>query len=347
MTKNKILYLLIFILIIWCVILTSILSSKNNNPNVQPIGEYYVSGISTDLTKIVNDKKSSIVTINANNNLSTGFVYRQVDNDVYILTSYHGIGDNPISVVFASGYTSEATLIGYDLYCDLAVIKIDSPYNIDCLKLANTNECKAGEFVISIGTPISLEYDHSIELGIISNPLRSIENSITIEKDKYIYYQDVIQLSSNLKPGYSGSPLINNAGYVIGMTTMSLNNQINFAITSNEIERVANSIIDNTYKPKVLLGFTGMYIENMESYEKNNLNIYVDIINGVYIKKVLDNSISFNAGLRNGDVLISINEHTINNFNEYLDIIYSDATSFEFQIIRDSQTITLKASLDD
>lgn len=347
MKNNRLIYVLIVILAIWCIILTTTINKTTVSEN-DTVSEYNITGISTDFTKIIDDKKSSIVSVIGNGNVSTGFIYKQDGNDIYILCSYHGIADSMgISVYFASGYNTNAELVGSDIYLDLAVLKIESPYDVDTLILADSSDLNSGEFVISIGTPVSLEYSQSIELGMVSSQIRTIENSITVEDVTNNYYLDVIQLSSNLKPGYSGSPVINMNGDVIGMCTMSLDDRFNFAIVSNEIKVVADKLISGEEVNKNIFGIKGTYIKDMPLFEKSNLNLSVDTIGGLYVNKVLDSSICQKAEIKNGDVILSINGIAINNINDYLSVSYNKADSFEFEVLRENETIKTKVDLND
>lgn len=347
MKNNRLIYVLIVILAIWCIILTTTLNNTTSSEK-EIISEYNITGISTDFTKIVDNTYSSIVTISNNGNYSTGFIYKQIDNNIYVLTSYHGVGETTnCGVNFASGYSSVGELVGYDVFLDLAVLRIESPYTVETLNLVDCSQLNSGEFVISIGTPISLEFAQSVEMGMISNSIRTIENSISVQEENHNYYLDVIQLSSNLKPGYSGSPVINMNGEVIGMTTMSLDEHFNFAVTSNEVKIVADKIINGNEVNKHQLGIKGTYIKDMPLFEKSNLNLSVDTIYGLYVNRIMENSICGTGDIKVGDVILNINGTDINNINDYLSVAYSETDSFEFEILRANENIKIKVDLND
>lgn len=347
MKNNRVLYLLIIVLTVWCVALTIMFSNIDITPT-KTINEININGISTDFTKIVDEKKDSLVTVNAGGNIGSGFAYKQNDNDIYILTAYHTIADaTSYYVTFANGINSNASLAGKNIYADLAVLKVSSPYSIETLDLADTTLTKSGEFVICIGTPISNDYDQSVELGMVSNEFRTIENSITVVDKNINYYLDTVQLSSNLKSGYSGSPIINMNGEVIGMITMSLQDGYNFAITANEIKIIADKIINEQDIVKYQLGIKGSYISKMPMFERSNLNLTIETISGLYIERLLDNSIALNAGVKAGDVLLSINGVELNDINDYLKVVYTQTDSFEFKVLRNDQNMIFKVDLDD
>ena len=347
MKSNRLIYLLLLIIFAWLLIISFSMKDNNTSNNETIINEYNISGFSTDFTNIYKDARNSIVTIQVDESTLSGFVYKQDNNRVYILTAYHGLANaNNITVLFGFSYTVDAYILDYDHLLDLAVLYIDTPYQIEALKLGDSTLIKPGELVLSIGTPVSSDYAGSVELGMISDSILSIDNSITYNDEKINYYMNVIEMSSSLKAGYSGSPILNMNGEVIGMNTMSSNNNINFASTINEIKIVADNIINNNKIDKTLFGIKGKYIKDMASYEKNNLNIQIDTISGLFVSKVRENSLAYNMGLRNNDVIISINDKPINNLNDYLDICYAGSESYIFNIIRNGETINLVSSND-
>lgn len=348
MKNNKLIYILIVLLAIWCIGLTVVCVNNANKKSEEIINTYEVNGISTDFTKIVNEKKSSIVSIYSSGTLSSGFIYKQDGEDTYIITSYHGVETNLANIIyFESGYNTSADLIGYNIYADIAVLKAKIPFIVEPLQLADATLTNPGELVISIGTPLALEYDNTVELGMVSNVIRTIENNIKVEDRNITYYVDTIQLSSNLKPGYSGSPVINMNGEVIGVTTMSLDDNFNFAVTANETAIIVDKIIAGEDTKKYQLGIKGTYIKDMPLYERTNLNLPIDVTYGLYVNKLLDNSIALSVGIKNNDVILSINGTKLNNINDYYSIVYADNDSFNFEVFRDGQISEYKVNIND
>lgn len=348
MKNNRLIYILLIGLFIWCVILTSIFVNKNDENQTEVVNEYNITGFSTDFTKIVDEKKNSIVTITTNGTVASGFVYKQDGDNIYIVTAYHAVSEaDSCTVSFVNGYATEAEVIGKSIYGDVAVLKIESPYIVEPLKLGDCTKLSAGEYVVSIGTPVSIEYQNSVEIGMVSNSVRSIINSVTAEDKTVNYYIDAIQLSSNLKPGYSGSPVINMNGDVIGMNTMSLINSFNFAITSNEMSIIADRIINGEVVTKYQLGVKGSYINQMELFERSSLDLSVDVLDGMYVMDIIDNSLAQVAGVKKGDVIISINGQTISNFVDYLNVVYTQTDSFEFVVLSEGVTNTYTVEIND
>ena len=340
--NNRLIYLLISIIAVWLFIVTLNMSNNNHSFPETNVNEYNVSGFSTDFTRVVDDNISSVVTVNADGMISSGFIYRQIDDTVYVVSSYHGIaGANNITVTLASTYSSQCELVGFDPFSDLAVLRFDSPYEIKALKTGDSSLLKQGEFVISIGTPISQDYALSSEMGMISKGVMMIDNSITYNDERYNYYLSVIQLSSNLQNGYSGSPIINMNGELVGMNTMDYDGELNFALTVNELKLVADRLINNEEIVHNSFGVKGVYIRDMENYEKTNLNLDIEIIDGLYVQRIKENSIAYHAGVRSGDVITKINDNVITGLDSYLNALYLKDTDFAFEVIRNGQTMNL------
>ncbi len=93
MKNNRLLYVLIILLTLWCAVLSSEISRARQRESANVVNQYEVDGFSTDLTKVIDEVRPGIVTISADNNILSGFVYRQSGEDVYILTAYHGVAN--------------------------------------------------------------------------------------------------------------------------------------------------------------------------------------------------------------------------------------------------------------
>ena len=344
--SNRLIYILILILAVWMTAL-SFRSDKNDVNRQEIVNEYSVSGFSTDFTRVVEENSSSVVSISADGSVLSGFIYQQEEETVYVLTAYHGIEDaGNITVILGSSYSVNAIPAGYDIYTDLAVLQLECPYQVTPVKIGDATRLKKGEFVISIGTPVSLDYAGSVQLGMISDERLTIENNIYVDYVPHDYYLDVIGLSSVMVPGYSGGPLLNMNGELVGMNTMSLDEQNSFALTANEIRIVADRIIAQQETVKANYGIKGTYIKEMPNYEKANLNLDIQTISGLYVQRVLDDSLASAAGVRAGDVLIRINDTLLDGLNDYLQVSYMPEEVYTFEVLRNAETVVLSTGND-
>ena len=156
----------------------------------------------------------------------SGFVY---DRNGHIITNNHVIEDaDEISVTFTSGNTTKATLIGTDLYSDIAVIKVSSE-TVSPVVLGNSSALIIGEPIVAIGNPFGLS--GTVTAGIISQVSRDLSSPGGYR------IVDVIQLDAAINPGNSGGPLVNMMGEVVGMNTaiVSGSTGVGFAIPSDTI----------------------------------------------------------------------------------------------------------------
>ncbi len=166
-----------------------------------------------------------------------------LDADGHVLTSYHVVqGAQEIEVALDEGGTFPARLVGYDLSTDLAVLKIERPEGVELapVRFGDSDALRIGEFVVAIGSPFSLS--SSVSLGVVSQKGRSVG---------ILPYEDFIQTDAPINPGNSGGPLVDLDGRVVGVNAVIQTGGpqvrgsigIGFAIPSNLVQRVAESII--------------------------------------------------------------------------------------------------------
>jgi serine protease Do len=191
-----------------------------------------VQAFESALVGVVRDSRESVVAIHARNvttalatdprlggrliphTSGAGFF---IHPDGYILTNDHVVHDAAdISVTLADGAELDAALTGSDVNTDLAVIKVDMRRPAPVLPPGDSDAAQAGQFVISLGNPLSLDF--SANIGIISAKGRG--DLIGGGDGVFIRYQDFIQTDAYMNRGASGGPLINLRGEVIGVNSM-------------------------------------------------------------------------------------------------------------------------------
>ncbi|MEJ2272907.1 MAG: trypsin-like peptidase domain-containing protein, partial [Candidatus Bathyarchaeota archaeon] len=159
---------------------------------------------------IYNQFKDSVVLIETNLGLGSGFVY---DLNGHIITNQHVIDEaDSIQVTFLDGNITSADLVGMDIYSDLAVIKVDPQVtNLFPVVLGKSSDLSVGEPVAAMGNPFGLS--DTLTVGIVS----SLERTLTAEGNYAII--DIIQLDAAINPGNSGGALVNLQGELIGINT--------------------------------------------------------------------------------------------------------------------------------
>lgn len=170
--------------------------------------------------------------------LGSGFVF---DADGHIITNYHVVEEaTEIDVVLYDGTIFEVSVIGSSKLNDIAVLKLEEELGLEPLKLADSDDVATGDPVMVIGNPFGLT--RTVASGIINQEARFLIPGL----ENYMV-ANLIQYSAASYPGNSGGPLLNSRGEVIGLVTARflVAEEINYAVSSNKVSRVARSIIDN------------------------------------------------------------------------------------------------------
>lgn len=283
-------------------------------------------GISDGVDKV----KESVVVVMALNegkvvSSGTGFAYKKDKQYTYIMTNHHVIsGSKEIKLQLYSGKEIEATVVGSDIYTDIAILKT-SINNIEKLvELGKSEDARVGDTVFTIGTPVDTIYAGTVTRGILSgkNRMVSVNTSNGYSND---WIMNVMQTDASINPGNSGGPLCNVNGEVIGINSLKLVESsiegIGFAIPIEDALEYAQIAISGEKIVRPLLG-----IEMVNSSERYKLaiegiEISDNITNGIVVVNVVKNSPADKAKLQRGDVITSIagnNVKTVAELRYYL-----------------------------
>jgi S1-C subfamily serine protease len=248
---------------------------------------YYGQVINLTAVQIYNLTKYSIVLISCNLSdgsriQGSGFVYRAGG---YIVTNSHVVGElteggfaeaESVYVTFFNGTTLQAQILAYDIYSDLAVVKVNEVDKIPELSfplfIGNSTLLMVGEPVYAIGNPFGLK--GSMTAGIVSQLGRVIRLGDLGVPEPWGRYSivDLIQFDAAVNPGNSGGPLLNGMGEVVGVTfaietveNISAFIGIGYAVPSVILTRVVPALIENrTYKhPYMGIGYDKDYLGGM------------------------------------------------------------------------------------
>ena len=238
-------------------------------------------------------------------NLGSGVV---VASGGFVMTNYHVIkGAAELEVVFAGGEKKPAKVVGIDPETDLAVIKV-SDKTIPNIVFAMPNQINIGDFVLAIGNPFGV--GQTVTQGIISALGRDSLNLNTFE--------NFIQTDAAINPGNSGGALVNRAGELIGINAAIYsrtggNIGIGFAIPIETVTFVLTKILN---EGKVSRGFVGIRPADISNEYSKNVGEF-----NTYVRSVLKNSPAYRAGVRPGDIIVSISELQIKNSKHFLKIV--------------------------
>jgi serine protease Do len=245
--------------------------------------------------------------------LGSGFI---VDPRGYIITNNHVVDKADKIYVRLStdpnnGPDSEgrpAKVIGTDKDTGIAVIKIESDKPLPTVKLGNSDGEQVGDWVLAIGSPFGLS--QTVSAGIVSAKNRSIDEP-SPSGISQSQFQRFIQTDAAINPGNSGGPLVNMDGEVIGMNTaiytQSMGSQgVGFAMPSNIIANVYNMLIGPEHK--VVRGSIGISFQSSTSSAVGRIYGFK---NGIIVSTVTPNGGAAKAGIKPGDVIVSIDGRQI------------------------------------
>jgi serine protease Do len=266
-----------------------------------------------------------------------------VASEGYVLTNFHVInGATEIEIRLSDDRSFKAKIIGSDSLSDVAVIKItgDIPKDLPVAYLGNSDSLLAGEWVAAIGNPFNLL--STITAGIVSALNRQVEPDISL-------YQNFIQTDAAINPGNSGGALVNVLGEVIGINTLIYSETggfmgIGFAIPINMAKSVAEDLI---YEGKVIRGWIGVTVQELSQATREALGIKG--LGGVLVSDVYKEQPADKAGIKRGDVIMSINNVDVGDPNDLRNVVAAirPGTEVPIMVFRNKTKLALKIKVSE
>ena len=261
-------------------------------------------------------------------------------SDGYVITNTHVIaGGESAGIVLYGEYLLEAELVGYDREMDIAVLKALDASDLPVAEFGNSDLCRVGDTVYAIGNPLGVELYGTMSEGILS----------AINRDIKLNEQNVtaLQTTAALNNGNSGGPLINTAGQVIGINTMKMGNVagsttaaqvegLGFALPVSDVSYVVNDIIA-TGKYRGTPTFGIRVITSKDTGADDVVVVY----------SVEPDSSAAEAGMQEGDVILSLDGQEVHTVAELLAIRRSHAIGdvVRVKIWRSGETKVLTVKL--
>lgn len=259
--------------------------------------------------------------------------------DGYIVTNNHVIqGADEIRVALANGQTPEAKVIGSDPETDLAILKINY-IKLPAITLGNSDAMRVGDVVLAIGNPFGV--GQTVTMGIVSATGR---NELGINT-----FENFIQTDAAINPGNSGGALINASGQLVGINTAIFSKTggsqgIGFAIPVSLARNVMQQIIEHG---RVLRGWLGIEAQSLNPQLAESFGL--TDTNGVLVAGVLRGGPADKAGLRPGDILVSINDQPVSNSRDSLNKIagFPPGTTINVGILRNGKSAEITAVISE
>jgi serine protease Do len=231
-----------------------------------------------------------------------------ISPDGLILSNYHVIqGARDIEVLLSDGKNYAAKIVGSDSLADVAVLKINGKINnLPVAYFGNSDNLKPGDWVMAVGNPFALM--STVTVGVVSALNRQVESPNM--------YENFIQTDAAINPGNSGGALVNIKGEIIGINTMIYTQSggfmgIGFAVPINMARRDAEDIIS---KGHVVRGWIGLTSQDITQTTREALKLPGN--NGALVSDVIKDQPADQAGIRAGDVIISVNNKPVRDVND-------------------------------
>lgn len=274
--------------------------------------------------------------------VGTGII---IDEAGYILTNSHVVSDgsaDTISVGLSDGRELEGTVLWNDKSIDLAIVKIEAT-GLTAAELGDSDDINIGSYAVAIGNPLGLDFERSVTAGVISG----LNRTITVSDGQTETTMDnLIQTDAAINAGNSGGPLLNAKGQVIGINSAKAQNGegLGFAIPINTAIPIIESVLENGSFQRVYLGIKGGSVaEYQAAYPDQELGSDT----GVIVSDFLTDSPAKAAGLEKGDIIIAVNDDTIDNMTDLISTLlkYQSGDKVNVKVVRGDQTLTLKVTL--
>ena len=268
---------------------------------------------STSQEELVNKVAPAVVGIVASvggyESVGTGVC---VSSSGYILTNNHVIENSSnVKLYLYDGNTCLATVKWSSPSQDLAVLQASK--EVPYLPMATKNSYKTGEEVFAIGTPIAIQFKHSVTKGIISAINRTLQVDTSVGTSTLA---SLIQHDASINPGNSGGPLINGFGEVIGINTAKITDAegLGFAIPIDIARPIVDKLNTNGEYKSAYLGVIGYDVGFSNGFNRSQ--------SGVYVVAVDENSPAYNLGIKKGDKITKINGEKVDNWLDMKTKIY-------------------------
>ena len=262
-----------------------------------------------------------------------------VTSDGYVLTNNHVVGENgnEFTVGLADKRELRARVVGTDPWTDIALLKVNAT-GLPVIPWGDSSKLRVAEWVLAIGNPFAL--NQTVTLGIVS--------AIGRTNVGVAAYEDFIQTDAAINPGNSGGALINVRGELVGINTAIYSQSggyqgVGFAVPSNLARKVMNDLIKYGQVRRGTLG----YLEVRELNEGLAQRLDAPVTKGVLVQRMTRDSSAYDAGIRPGDVIVSLNGKPIEDVGQLLRLVADSPIGSKVTIgaYREGRKVEFKASV--
>ncbi len=271
--------------------------------------------------------------------LGSGVIVR---GDGIILTANHVVdGAENVTILLADDREFEAEIVGTDAATDLAVLRVTSDGNLPTAPLSDEPLPRVGEWVVALGNPFGRGLRGTVTAGIVSALGRS---NIGLTS-----YEDFIQTDAAINPGNSGGPLVNLKGEVVGINTAIASRTggyqgVGFAIPMDLVKPIMESLLEHG---RVERGWLGVRIRDLDQSLREAFGMDPEGRGGVLVQEVEDDSPADEAGMEDGDVILTMNDREVEDVQDLRFKVASitPGTEVDFRVLRDGDEKRIEVEL--
>jgi S1-C subfamily serine protease len=287
-----------------------------------------LKSISDATTALVQQLSKSVVSVNAQMSRGTGVV---LDKQGYIVTCNHVLQGCGNVRVGQGEKTFEARVVGTDAYNDLALLKVEQG-NFEPIELGDSENLNTGQFVLALANPFNRKQP-TATTGILTNP------DSTIRGFRGTAMENVIATDAKLNPGFSGGPLVDAAGKLIGINSAYVW-QRGIAVPVNKVKAVTNRLITGGKIKKAYLGLVANTVAIPQEIQQD---AGIEQETGVMVFQVEAGAPARKAGLTMGDVIVAFNGKPVSDFYDLPRLLSEDVAGKKttLTIIREEKLMEL------
>ncbi|MDA4129759.1 MAG: S1C family serine protease [Thaumarchaeota archaeon] len=256
-----------------------------------------LQSFSDALASVVRRVSPSVVQVSSGRGVGTGVVW---DKEGHIVTNSHVLGrSTKVEVSFAGGESLEATIVGQDRYSDIAVLKVENAKSLQPISRGESENLSTGQFVLALANPFGDRVGAAS--GIITNPKGRMGGQ---------WSDDLIITDVRLNRGYSGGPLLDARGNMIGMNTAYFSNR-GVAIPVGVVTTVAKEIGSSGSIKRGYLGIVSNPLTLPEDVAKE-----LGQSEGLIVLSVEPGTPAKKAGVAVGDIIVGLDSKNVESYND-------------------------------
>ena len=240
----------------------------------------------------------SIVNVNSTMTSGTGVV---VNSDGYVVTCHHVLGRSASIKIGSGEKIFEARTVGVDPYSDIALLKTEQK-DLKPLEIGDSDRLSPGQFVLALANPFNRQ--PTVTTGIITSI------GATLRGWRGTAMENVIATDAKLNPGFSGGPLVDASGRMIGLNTAYVWSR-GIAIPSNKVKNIADLLMSGG---KIKRAYLGIVSNTVPIPQETAKQTHISQDAGVMVLSVEPGSPAKKGGLAMGDVIVKFNDQSVANF---------------------------------